>query len=198
MTRINLLPWREAKREEQKRKFIFFTVTSAVAGLVIMGASHIVMNYQIDNQIASNTFLQSEIKKIDQQIVEIQGLKKQRTALIGRMNIIQNLQLNRTQVVHVFEELVNVLPKGVYLQSVSSNGDMITVEGDAESNTNVSQLMRNVSASHWVQDPVLKDIKTDEQGEKQVSQFSLHFAQVGPAVTNGVTATTDAGEKHGS
>jgi len=177
MTQVNLLPWRELQREEGKKQFISLLVASLVAVLFIMIGAHFVMSSKIDHQISRNSFLKGEIKKLDRENIEIKEIKRQRAALIARMQIIQNLQTNRTQVVHIFEELINILPKGVHLVNVSSNGNVVTIQGRAESNTNVSKLMRSVGLSKWLEKPVLSEIKTDKVSNRHVSDFRLQFMQ---------------------
>ena len=96
------------------------------------------------------------------------------------MDIIQELQRNRSKIVHIFDEIIEVLPQGLYLQSVKREGDVITLLGHAESNTNVSDLMRNVSASPWLAEPVLNEIKTDDVKGQRTSDFKLQLIHKQP------------------
>ena len=132
----------------------------------------------INDQNQRNDFLNQEIAKVDKQIKEIKELKKQRQALIARMNVIYELQGDRTQVVHVFDDLVRKLPEGIYFNKLQQKGKAFTIEGVAQSNARVSALMRNLEASTWFADPNLNVIKVVEYGTDRVSEFKLTVKQV--------------------
>lgn len=182
MTQINLLPWREQLREERRQQFLVVLGGSVGFILLIMVLFHMVISNQINRQLAHNNYLQSEINLLDNQIKEIKGLKKQKADLIARMNIIQELESNRPQVVHLFDELVTVLPNGVHLKKINRTGNRVTLIGKAESNGNVSQLMRNIDNSHWLMKPELNEIKTEDSNNGQVSEFILQMEQETPRI----------------
>lgn len=175
MTEINLLPWRETKREREKKQFttMLFGALILAAGLVLL------INYYasslVDGQTRRNQRLQDEITTLDRQIEEIKKLKEVREALISRMTIVQNLQATRTLTVHLFDELVKVVPDGVYLTQVQRVGDNITVLGYSESNSNVSILMRNIEKNPWIQSPVLTEIKKADTKNTTNNEFKLSF-----------------------
>lgn len=173
MAKINLLPWRDQLREERKRDFFIFLTCSVLAAVFVWGMVHFTYGQWLDYQNYRNQYLTREIGKLDKKIAEIRDLKRLKAALIARMGIIQELQANRPRVVHLFDELVKILPAGVHFSQVALRGNIITLEGLAASNTNISQLMRNISMSAWLHKPELKQIKTDEHDGQQVSQFSL-------------------------
>lgn len=174
MTTINLLPWRERQREERKKQFIFTMVASAMGALVVMVFSHFIIVSLITNQEGINNRLEQEIVIYNQKIQQISEIKKVRANLIARMRIIELLQANRNQIVHVFDEIINVLPKGVYLEKVSRKIGNITMSGFAESNTNVSDLMRSVDVSEWLQQPRLSEIREpDKSAENLLNEFSM-------------------------
>jgi len=183
-TRLNLLPWREMRRKEQDRQLLVFAgMFWSLMGLIVLyGYLHVsALN---DNQTKRNDYLQQEIARIDKEIKEIADLKKSREALIARMNVIYQLQADRIQVVHVFDELARRLPEGVYLTSFQHGGNSISLKGLAQSNARVSALMRNLSGSDWFADPELEVINVREQGGERVSDFSLkvkHIAKKTPA-----------------
>ncbi|MFQ5760044.1 MAG: PilN domain-containing protein, partial [Acidiferrobacterales bacterium] len=124
-----------------------------------------------------NDFLKQEIAKVDKEIKEIKELKKQRRALIARMNVIYELQGDRTQVVHVFDDLVRKLPEGVYFNKLKQKGKAFTIIGVAQSNARVSALMRNLDASPWFSEPNLNVIKVKKGGSDRVSEFTLNVKQ---------------------
>lgn len=177
MTKINLLPWREMRRRERDRQILTGSVLSwALMGLVVFyGWWH--MNGLIDFQNRRNSFLKQETAVLDKQIKEIREIKRRKEALLARMEVIQQLQSNRTQIVHVFDDLVRKLPKGVYLTSLKKKGKNITLAGYAQSNARVSSLMRNLDSSDWFANPNLNVINVTPSGESRVSRFTLQVKE---------------------
>ena len=176
MTEINLLPWRERKREQEKK---FFT-TMLLSGMVIAVVIVFLINYYasnlVNNQTERNQMLQKEIAVLNDQIKEIKALKLIREALISRMSIVQNLQSTRTLMVHLFDELLKVLPPGVYVTKLERQNDIVSLWGYSESNTNVSILMRNIENNDWIQNPLLTEIKkNDEKKQPADNEFKLNF-----------------------
>lgn len=178
MTRINLLPWRELKRREQDRQLLSVGVAAAVLMALIVFYASLHIGALIEDQNKRNAFLDSEIKKVDAQIAEIRELKKKRDALVARMQVIQQLQSDRTQVVHVFDDLVRKLPEGLYLTSVRQNAGNLVLQGIAQSNARVSSFMRNLDTSNWFGNPDLEVINVQPKGSERVSQFTLRVSQV--------------------
>lgn len=177
-TRLNLMPWRELRRKEQDRQLLSVAVGAwFLMGLVVFYL-HLHVTGLMDDQNRRNKFLQSEIAKVDKEIKQIKELEKQRKNLIARMNVIYDLQGDRTQVVHVFDDLVRKLPEGVYFTSLKQKGKGITIKGVAQSNARVSALMRNLDkGSAWFTDPNLNVIKVKAQGNDRVSVFELKVKQ---------------------
>jgi len=177
MARINLLPWREAERKRRQREFAVATVAAlAVAAVLALGV-HVQTEGIIAAQQERNKFLQTEIAALDRQIKKIQDLEVTKASLIARMNIIQQLQQSRPEVVHLFDELVVAMPDGIFLTKVEQNGKAITVEGQAQSNARVSSFMRNVESSAWVGNPSLQLIENKDQTGTGLSRFRLRFEQ---------------------
>lgn len=177
-TRINLLPWREMRRKEQDRQLLTIAVGAWILMGVVIFYAHIHVSSLIENQNRRNEFLNQEIAKVEAQIKEIAELKKKRADLIARMNVIYQLQGDRTQIVHMFDELARKLPDGVYLSSLNHAGSNIALKGVAQSNARVSALMRNLSASDWFADPELEVINVKSKGNDRVSEFALKVKQV--------------------
>lgn len=183
MARINLLPWREQLREERKQRFLVAMVSfiGLGAGLVFLAAQY--LNAQIENQMARNEFVRKEIAVLDARIKEISELKTKKEQLLERMKIIQDLQGNRPVIGRVFDQLVRTLPDGVYFSSVKMAGKAITIAGAAESNNRVSNLMRNLDASEWLESPNLSEVKAVTAGAvDQANVFLLTVQQTQPAV----------------
>lgn len=176
MTYINLLPWRQQLREQQQRDFKQKLSLAVLFAILLLLLSHVYMASKISSQIGRNDLLRHYIEEYNQKIVEIEKLQKLRSSLIARINIIQTLEQNRPLVVHFFDELVNVLPDGVYLTKAVRQGSKVTIEGYAESNTNISQLMRNIEKSRWLSAPELREIKQDElDSKKEANKFILEL-----------------------
>jgi type IV pilus assembly protein PilN len=182
MTRINLLPWREELRKERQKRFAAISVVAIVAMLAVIGVVHLNYAAAIHFQNQRNNLLKTEIKKLDKKIAEIKALEKEKANLIARMNVIQQLQGRRPQVVHVFDEIVTTLPEGVYLTKVTNRGRRITMEGFAQSNARVSSYMRNIEKAEWLKYPKLTIIETKAaKGRRnRISKFILHATQVTP------------------
>lgn len=177
-TRLNLLPWREMRRKEQDRQLLMFAGMSWTLMALIVLYAYLHVSALNDNQSKRNEFLQQEITRVDNEIKEITDLKKQREALIARMNVIYQLQADRIQVVRVFDELVRKLPEGVYLTAFQYVGSSISLKGVAQSNARVSAFMRNLSGSDWFAEPELEVINVKEKGSDRVSEFSLKVKQI--------------------
>lgn len=176
MTEINLLPWREQRREKDKKLF-----TSMLLGGVIIAAGIVFLinsyaSHLVTNQTERNDMLQKEITRLDIQIKEINTLKKVRDGLISRMSIVQNLQSTRTLMVHLFDELIKISPPGIYVFKLERKNDTVDLWGYSESNTNISILMRNIESNPWIQQPALAEIKkSDEKKQSANNEFKLSF-----------------------
>ncbi|MBS0290225.1 MAG: PilN domain-containing protein [Proteobacteria bacterium] len=160
---LNLLPWRESQKEQQKREFLSWIGLGFATASSLMILIHILISRQIAFQNENNGYLKNEIKKLDEQIAEIQTLQKEKEQLLARMEIIQQLQTNRPQIVRLFDVIVHTVPEGLYLTNLTRTGNNIVTDGKAESNTRVSTFMRNIEASHWLKDPVLTLIQADNK-----------------------------------
>jgi type IV pilus assembly protein PilN len=183
ITRINLLPWREEQRQEQKKQFAMMAVMTGVLAAAIVGLIHFQMQSKIDYQESRNRFLTMEIEKVDQEIIEISELKKVRRSLTDRMDVIQDLQGSRPSIVHLFTEIVSTVPNGVYLESLVQTGNNLAINGEAESNARVSTYMRNLQASAWLKDPNLTVIEIEDKTVNRISTFTLTVKQTSPNAT---------------
>jgi len=141
----------------------------------------------IENQRQRNALLEQEIKTVEGQIKEIKELETEKTQLLARMRVIEQLQSQRPQMVHLFDELVKTVPEGVYLTSVKQNGTAITVEGVAQSNARISAFMRNVESSRWMSSPRLNVIESTDKGGQRASRFVLDIKQITDLTKPGTT-----------
>src|SRR5512141_2099113 len=158
--RINLLPHREQKRQARQRQFVSVAIGLAILALALIGLVHVVLAQQIENQQSRNKLLKTEIAKLDEQIKEIDRLREQTQALLARKQVVETLQTNRTEAVHLLDQMVRQLPDGVYLRSLRQAGPKVTLVGYAQSNARVSTLMRNIETSPWLTQPELVEIKS--------------------------------------
>jgi len=173
--RINLLPHRAERRKRARQHFM--TVSGMTVGLGILVAFLIYQFYarQIEVQTDRNTFLANEIKKLDKDIADINELRNQIQALLARKQIIETLQADRAQTVHLLEQMVRQMPEGVYLKSMKQAGARVHIVGYAQSNARVSTLMRNIEASPWLAQPVLVEVKAANVDKRRVSEFNMYL-----------------------
>jgi type IV pilus assembly protein PilN len=183
MPRINLLPWREAERKRKRQEFyLSLGAALATAGLITL-LGYWQMSSSIQHQRDRNDYLSREIAALDKQIEEINGLDAQKRRLLARMEIIETLQRSRPEIVHVFDEVVRILPEGVYLTYLKQSGTRFELRGVAQSSTRVSSFMRNIDASEWLTDPVLQIVQTRGAGAAGGSEFTLFANQRQRATT---------------
>jgi type IV pilus assembly protein PilN len=178
--RINLLPHREQKRQARQRQFYTLVISLAVLGLAVIALVHGILAAQIESQESRNRVLKAEIAKLDEQIKEIDRLRDQIQAVLARKQVVETLQANRSEAVHLLDQLVRQLPDGIYLRSVRQVGAKVTVVGYAQSNARVSTLMRNIEASPWLSTPELVEIKLvgmpgAKDTTQKINEFTLRF-----------------------
>jgi type IV pilus assembly protein PilN len=174
--RVNLLPWREARRKANNLQF--FILMGMVAGLAasIVLLVHGYYATRISTQTERNRFLKDENAKLDKEIEEIKKLKEEIQALLSRKQVIETLQADRAQTVYLLEQLVRQTPDGVYLKSVKQTGSKVNLTGYAQSNARVSTLMRNLEASPYLENPDLVEIKVANVNNKRLSEFIMNVS----------------------
>ncbi len=183
MAKINLLPWREQLREERKQRFLVSLAGAAVLAVGLLFLADQYLANAIEQQNARNQFISKEIAVLDARISEIKELRERRQQLLERMKIIQDLQGNRPIIGRVFDQLVRTLPDGVYFTDLKMTGKNIAIVGAAESNNRVSNLMRNLDGSDWLEAPNLNEVKAVTAGAvDQENVFQLTVQQTQPAV----------------
>ncbi|MEZ5501755.1 MAG: PilN domain-containing protein [Halioglobus sp.] len=182
MAQINLLPWREERRQNLKKEFLATValVVALAAGLVLLADG--IVNSQIENQVSRNQYLTDNIKELDKQVAEIRDLQKRRDQLLDRMRVIQELQGNRPIIVRVMDQLVRTVPDGVFYTKITAKDKKITISGVAESNNRVSSLMRRLDASEWLANPVLDKVHEAREFGDQANKFVLTVNVQAPAI----------------
>lgn len=201
MIRVNLLPHRAEKRKARQLQFVILSAISLLVGVAIVGFVHVAIRTQISYQDRRNAYLKQEIAVLDKQIEEIKKLKEQTQSLLARKTVVENLQSTRSDVVHLLDQMLRILPEGgVYLKSIKQSGYKISLVGYSQSNARVSTLMRSIEDSPWLDSPVLIEIRTvslsstpnvggvSASSASRISEFSLTFNLT--KSTEPVTGTT--------
>ncbi len=192
MIRVNLLPHRAEKRKARQLQFIILSVLSLVAAVVVVGLVHVAIITQISYQERRNNYLNQEIAVLNKQIEEIKKLREQTQALLARKTVVENLQATRSDVVHLLDQMLRILPDGVYLKSLKQTGYKIALTGYARSSARVSTLMRAIEDSPWLDSPVLIEVHAVTVGGTRQNEFSLTFN-----LTKAAPATASAPAKPG-
>ena len=161
MARINLLPWREERREERRKRFLLILIGVLAGSIGAVLIADQIITAAIERQMARNDYIGKQIAVVDERIKQISELKARRQQLVERMRIIQDLQGNRQISGRVFDQLARTLPDGVYFTDVKMSNSLIVITGTAQSPSLVAELMRNLDASHWLEAPVLIDVKAE-------------------------------------
>ena len=192
MPRINLVPWREAERKRKRQEFGVGAVAALMFAALIAFAVNWQMQSAIDEQMTRNQYLTDQIAELDKQIAEILDLEQQKARLQARITVIEQLELSRPEIVHVFDQLVRTTPDGIYLTSVKQIDRKVELKGIAQSSTRVASYMRNIDGSEWLKDPALEILETKGTSDAG-SQFSLNAAQENPQLAAAPDAAGTAG-----
>jgi len=190
MPRINLLPWRESERKRKRQEFFLSLGAGVATAALVALVGQWQMSASIQHQEDRNSLLTKEIAELDKQIEEINGLDAQKQRLLARMEIIERLQRSRPEIVHVFDEIVRVLPEGVYLTYLKQSGQRFEIRGIAQSSTRVSTFMRNIDSSEWLSDSALQVLEQN-RGNVRGAEFTLFANQRSHATAEGDDANTD-------
>lgn len=195
MARINLLPWRDNLRKQRQREFGIMVAGALFITLLLGFYVHLHISGMIDHQEARNGFLKREIAEMDNKIKEIKDLEKTKAKLLARINVIQQLQSSRPEVVHLFDELVTRTPDGAYLVDVKQTGKSVTINGRAQSNARVSSYMRNIDASEWLRSPSLRVIENKDRTGTGFSHFTMAVTQINKNNPDNDGAAATGGEQ---
>lgn len=172
MAKINLLPWRAERRVQRQREFYAMLGMAAIAGVVLSFLLWLHYDRQVSGQEGRNQFLEAEIKKVEAQNEQIKELDRQKDRLLARKKVIEELQANRSQMVHLFDSLVRTVPDGLALANIKQEGEVLTLQGRAQSNARVSTYMRNLESSGWMTKPDLSIIEAKPEDGKTPSATS--------------------------
>jgi len=170
---LNLLPWRELQREDKKRQFIVMIVTAILLGIFFIILGHTLVARKIQQQESVNHFLQTEIKQLDQNITEIDNLKQRKQLIMHRLELMYQLQASRPLFVKAYDELVRIIPSGLYIASINRKENTLIVKGYSESIQRISELMKNAEHSKWFKRPQLQEVKTSNKNKNYQREFTL-------------------------
>jgi type IV pilus assembly protein PilN len=176
MAHVNLLPWRAARRKQREREFYLQLAAAFVAAFAVMLLWVFWMDQRIDNQNDRNTYLQTEIKQLDVRIAKIKDLETVRSHLLARKQIIEQLQADRSQMVHLFDELVRTIPSSARLSGLKQSGQSMSLDGVAQSNASVAEYMRNIEASPWMGHADLRKTENSHDSSRMPYTFGLDVA----------------------
>lgn len=180
MMRINLLPHREIRRNQQQKQFFASLGLVAIVGAVIAYVGYYLLDEEHANQVSRNKYLTEEIAKVDKDIAEINRLKEQTASLLARKQVVETLQSNRAETVHLLDQLVRQLPDGMFLRSIKQQGAKVTINGVTQSQARVSTLMRNLESSQKLGNPALVEIKSTAQGATRANDFTMNVSILRP------------------
>ena len=175
MIRINLLPHREIRRKQQQQQFFIALGVVAVIGAAIWFAVHTYLDDRLQDQRNRNQYLTEEIAKLDKQIAEIKKVKEETDRLLARKTVVETLQANRSEVVHLLDQLVRQLPDGVYLKGIKQTGQKVAINGYTQSQARVSTLMRNLESSANLERPGLVEIKAVTVNNQRLNEFTMNI-----------------------
>jgi len=176
MMRINLLPHRQVKRAERQRQFGLMALMTAVAAGAVVFSGWTFLGSQKSSQLERNGRLEKAITSLDKDIADIKDLKDQINNVLERKQVVENLQTNRSQAVVILDEITRQLPEGLYLKSIKQQGNIITLEGVADTNARVATLVRNLSVSNWMESPNLIEIKSLSVNNIKQNEFMLNVS----------------------
>lgn len=192
MIRINLLPHRQLKREQRKKQMAVGAGIAVAIGLVVGLLGHTYLSGRVDTQRMRNAYLAEETKKLDAQIEKIKAIKEQTADLMARKQVVEGLQTNRAESVHLIDQLVRQLPEGVWIKTVKQTGQVVNIVGYAQTNGRISTLMRNLDSSEWLEKPELVEIKAVALNNNPISEFGMNVR-----VKRAQVEAPEAGQKGG-
>ena len=190
MIRINLLPHRQLKREQRKKQMAVGAGIAVAIGLVVGLLGHTYLSGRVDTQRTRNAYLAEETKKLDEQIEKIKAIKEQTADLMARKQVVEGLQTNRSESVHLIDQLVRQIPEGVWIKTVKQTGQVVNIVGYAQTNGRISTLMRNFDSSEWLEKPELVEIKAVALNNNPISEFGMNVR-----VKRAQAATPKEGQK---
>lgn len=194
MAHINLLPWRESRRAEQKKNYLTLLVVLGLSAIGLMFGAGYILDKMTENQNFRNNFIAQETALLDQQIEQIKNIKKDKEAIEQKMALIEQLESSRNAVPIVLDELVRLVPHGLSFRSFSRQGNLIEILGVSESNNRLADFMRQLEESTVFSSGELSSIKADTSALEAVSDFKLTFT-INPSVAPDFSAVNEEPSK---
>lgn len=173
MTRINLLPWREARRAKRQRDLLAMLAAAALGAIGLVFAAYVEINHRIEYQQERNNYLRGEIARLKKAAEELQELQKTKNRLVERLNVIQKLQASRPGMVRMLDELVRLIPQDIFLTGFKTAGNQVTLNGIARSDNIISDFMKSIRGANLFGEPVLQVIETRNVNSVQTRVFEL-------------------------
>jgi type IV pilus assembly protein PilN len=173
MIRINLLPHRELKRKARQQQIAILAGVVAFLSIMVVWSIYTIIAGEIEYQTGRNQYISDQTALLDKEIAEIKEIKARTKELLSRKKIVETLQHSRSEVVHLLDQLVRLLPDGVYLQSVKQADHDIHLMGYAQSNAWISMLMRNLESSSYLESALLIEIKAITLNNSRQSEFTM-------------------------
>lgn len=178
MPMINLLPWREELRQKRKKEFLLAILGAVIVAGALTFGTKMFFQARISNQEARNNMLRAEITELDRQIEEINRLDAEKQRLLDRLEIIEELERTTPEAVTLVDSLADIMLEGTYLTSVAQTGANIRIEGRSQSNQRISDMMREIYDSTWLEDPELDVVQNTDSGPQRQGQFTMLMEQV--------------------
>ncbi|MGI2261073.1 PilN domain-containing protein [Shewanella sp. GXUN23E] len=195
MANINLLPWREEAREKQQREYIGILVLVFLVSSLLVYLSLTVIDLMTEEQQGRNQYLQTEINLLEKQIKEIREIRERKKDIERRTEIILDLQQARNLPTHVLDEVVRIVPPGIYLNSIEKKGSMLWIDGRSESNNNVANMMRKVKTSPWLSEPNMQSIVSQTEAMRQLQRFNLNISVIDEQQLKALAGTNEGTSK---
>lgn len=182
MPQINLLPWREEQRKQRQTSFVQLTILIGMATLLVILLIGQLVSYRIDNQNSRNQLIQSEINILNSEIQEVRALRKKRDQLLSWIDVVQSLQHNRSDIVHILNSIAGATGPELYLTQLRFEGRTLTLQGEAENNREISNLMRRLAQSEVLANPTLTDVSSSSVNTG-FNRFTLQIEHKGSTST---------------
>lgn len=192
MAYINLLPWRDAARKERQKQYLTVLTATAMFSFLLVFLVNMIYSARIDGQMQRNSYLENEIKVLDQRIAEIRALNDTKKSLQQRMSLIEQLQGSRNLGTQIMDEIAQSVPAGVYLTKLEKKGTSLLLVGKSESNNRLSNLLREAEESELLASPLLEFIEAGKDNASLLSNFKMHLKVEGFEAVQGETPAANA------
>jgi len=193
MAYINLLPWRDAARKEKQKQYLTILTATAVVSFFLVFMVNMIYSARIDAQMQRNSYLENEIKVLDQRIAEIRTLNELKKSLQQRMSLISQLQGSRNLGTQIMDEIARIVPAGVYLTQLDKKGTSLLLVGKSESNNRLSNMLREAEESELLSGPYLEFIEAGKDSVNLLSNFKMHLTVEGYEAVQGDVSPANPG-----